>query len=134
MTISLKRTILLLLISLQQVFTNQTFAQTIHPHILVSPDDKAVILAKIEKQEWAKSFYTEMEKKVTPYVERHKTNPEWILSRYLMNRIPGKRYTNFFSDAEGTAMVSYSGDAPFPTVRVSTHKKAPNFFKQFLYW
>ena len=125
MTISLKRTILLLLISLQQVFTNQIFAQTNHPHILVSPDDKAVILSKIANQDWAKTFYAEMEKKVAPYVERHKTNPEWILSRYLMNRIPGKRYTNFLSDAEGTSMVSYSGDAPFPTVRVAPHKRSP---------
>lgn len=125
MTNSIKSTILLIAISIQQVFTNPTIAQTNHPHILVSPNDKTVILAKIENQEWAKTFYNEMEKKVAPYVERHKTNPEWILSRYLMNRIPGKRYTNFFSDAEGTAMVSYSGDAPFPTVRVSTHKRAP---------
>jgi hypothetical protein len=125
MTISLKRTILLLLISLQQVCTIPTMAQTSHPHILVSPADKPIILEKIEKQAWAKSFYDEIEKKVTPYVERHKTNPEWILSRYLMNRIPGKRYINFLSDAEGTAMVSYAGDAPYPTVRVAPHKRSP---------
>ncbi len=56
-----------------------------------------------------------MVKKVTPYVERHKTDPEWILSRYLMNRVPGKRYTRFISDGDGTELIGYAGDAPYPT-------------------
>jgi hypothetical protein len=37
--------------------------------------------------------FDEMMKSASPYVEKHATNPEWILSRYLMNRVPGKRYT-----------------------------------------
>ena len=42
-----------------------------------------------------------------------------------MNRIPGKRYTRFISDKEGTQLIGYEGDAPVPTVRVSPHKRAP---------
>jgi len=32
---------------------------------------------------------------------------------------------NLYSDAEGTALVSYMGNAPFPTVRVAPHKRPP---------
>ena len=59
------------------------------------------------------------------YVERHKTDPNWILDRYLMNRVPGKRYTHFVSDCEGTRLVEYKGDAPVPTIRVASHKRTP---------
>lgn len=100
-------------------------AQDVHPHLLVKPKDKQAVLDKINKEEWAKKIFDEIERSVTPYVERHKTDPEWILSRYLMNRIPGKRYTRFYSDADGTKLVRYAGDAPFPTVRVSPHKRPP---------
>lgn len=101
------------------------YAQSVHPHILVKPSDKQTILDKINSQAWAKKVYDGMVKVVTPYVERHKTDPQWILSRYLMNRAPGKRYTRFYSDEDGTALVRYAGDAPFPTVRVSPHKRQP---------
>ena len=96
-----------------------------HPHILVSNIEKSLILAKIKNQPWAEKIFTKILNEVTPYVERHRTDPDWILSRYLMNRIPGKRYTQFFSDKDGTALIKYSGDAPFPTVRVSPHKRPP---------
>ncbi|MFA5819762.1 MAG: hypothetical protein WC854_10875 [Bacteroidales bacterium] len=71
----------------------------VHPHILVNNNDKSLILNKIKQQSWANTIYREMVKNITPYVERHKTEPEWILSRYLMNRVPealnsGKTYTS----------------------------------------
>ncbi len=96
-----------------------------HPHIIVNKDDKQFILDKIKQQPWAQQIFTKIFDDVTPYVERHQTDPDWILSRYLMNRIPGKRYTRFYSDDEGTRLVKYAGDAPFPTVRVSPHKRQP---------
>lgn len=100
-------------------------AQNVHPHILVKPEDKETILQKIKDQDWAKTSFDDLVTSVAPYVEKHKTDREWILSRYLMNRIPGKRYTRFYSDEAGTALVRYGGDAPFPTVRVSPHKRPP---------
>ena len=81
---------LLLLFVLQLLALNGR-AQDTHPHILVTPSDKAIILEKINQHDWAKKVFEEMQNTVRPYVERHQTNPEWILSRYLMNRVPGKR-------------------------------------------
>ncbi|MBM3442472.1 MAG: hypothetical protein FJX89_07200 [Bacteroidetes bacterium] len=96
-----------------------------HPHILVGPGDRTAVLEKIRTQSWAKRAYESLRRQVEPHVARHRNDPEWILSRYLMNRVPGRRYTRAISDAEGTAMVGFAGDAPFPTVRVSTHKRGP---------
>ncbi|MDP4292578.1 MAG: hypothetical protein Q8908_15975 [Bacteroidota bacterium] len=96
-----------------------------HPHILVNNEDKATILAKINQQPWAEKIFNKLVNDVKPYVERHQKDPQWILSRYLMNRIPGKRYTRFTSDKEGTVLIGYGGDAPYPTVRVSPHKRIP---------
>src|SRR5512147_2958230 len=73
-------------------------AQNDHPHILVSDNEKSAVLKKIAEQEWAKAISARMIEEVTPYVERHASDPQWILSRYLMNWVPGKRYTRVFSD------------------------------------
>src|SRR5215203_2151197 len=105
--------------------SNILHGQNTHPHILVTADDKQAILEKINKQEWAKEVFNKMIASVSPYVERHQKDTGWILSRYLMNRVPGKRYTKLYSDEDGTALTGYGGDAPFPTVRVSPHKRPP---------
>lgn len=96
-----------------------------YPHILVNNTDKNIILGKIEAQKWATSIFDEHNHKVSPYVERHQTDPDWILSRYLMNRVAGKRYTHAYDNGSGHYLVKYSGDAPVPTVRYSTHKRNP---------
>lgn len=96
-----------------------------YPHILVHDNDKSVVLDKIEKEQWAHSIFEEVQKRLAVYVERHKTDPNWILDRYLMNRVPGKRYTHFVSDREGTRLVEYKGDAPVSTIRVASHKRTP---------
>src|SRR4030065_243925 len=96
-----------------------------YPHILVTDNDKQSILQKIEEQKWAKTIFDDLLSTVNPYVERHQTDPDWILSRYLLNRAEGKRYTHAYDNGTGHYLVGYSGDAPVPTVRVSTHKRAP---------
>lgn len=95
------------------------------PHILVKAGDKGLVLNKIEKEEWARSIFERAQERLSVYIERHKTDPDWILDRYLMNRAPGKRYTHFISDREGTQLVGYRGDAPVPTIRVASHKRTP---------
>lgn len=117
------RTILAMLLFVF-VFNTSVKAQN-HPHIIVNKEDKQLILDKIKQQPWARQIFTKIFNDVTPYVERHQTDPDWILSRYLMNRFPGKRYTQFYSDEDGTQLIKYAGDAPFPTVRVSPHKRQP---------
>jgi len=99
------------------------FAQ--NPHILVNDNDKQSILSKVKAQPWANTILKEMTENVTPYVERHVTDPQWILSRYLMNRIPGKHYTTVFSDNSGARLVKWTGNAPVPTVRVGTYLRSP---------
>src|SRR5574344_1947847 len=103
----------------------QLSAQDRYPHLLVHQDNKKAILEKRETQDWAKTIYTEMVQTVLPYVDRHQTNKEWILSRYLMNRVPGKRYTTVYSDNNGQRLIKWEGDAPVPTVRVNTYLRSP---------
>ena len=111
--------LLLLLISVSPVVIAQ------NPHILVNDGDKQAVLSKIKNQSWANSIFEEISKNVTPYVERHTTDQQWILSRYQMNRIPGKHYTTVFSDDAGMGLIKWAGNAPYPTVRVSTYLRAP---------
>lgn len=102
-----------------------SLAMAQNPHILVTNSDKQTVLDKVSQQAWAKSIYDEMHKSVTPYADRHQSDPQWILSRYLMHRVPGKRYTHSYADKSGQRLLSYSGDAPVPTVRVSTYLRSP---------
>ena len=113
----------LLIITLLTIGNSLIFAQ--NPHILVNDGDKQAVLKKIKEQPWAASIFDEMSKTVTPYAERHATDPQWILSRYLMNRIPGKHYTRVFADNSGARLVDWTGNAPVPTVRVSTYLRTP---------
>ena len=122
-TFSNRCQIVLIIIALS--FFSTIHAQNGHPHILVNPEDKQAILEKISRNAWAKTVFDDMQHSVEPYVKRHSREPEWILSRYLMNRAAGKRYTRFFSDEDGTALIRYEGDAPYPTIRVSPHKRPP---------
>jgi hypothetical protein len=114
-----------LLISCLGLAAPAVYAQSGHPAILVKAADKEAVLAKIRQQPWARQALDNLVAHVEPYVRRHQKDPEWILSRYLMNRAPGRRYTHFYADSDGTALVRYAGDAPFPTVRVTPHKRVP---------
>jgi len=96
-----------------------------YPRLLVSDTDKAKILERIEEMAWAAAIYSGMTESVTPFVERHQTDPQWILSRYQMNWAPGAHYTTHISDPSGTELIARSGNAPYPTVRVTTHKRFP---------
>ncbi len=107
------------------IFTLHGFSQSGYPHILVNNDEKQAIIQKMDGHEWAQKIFDRQFKNVTPYVERHQSDPDWILSRYLMNRVEGKRYTHAYDNGNGHYLVDYSGDAPVPTVRVSTHKRSP---------
>jgi hypothetical protein len=107
------------------LLSTQIKAQQNHPHILVQESDKTDVLNKIENQNWAKIIFGEMREGVEKYVDQHQTDKEWILSRYLMNRVPGKRYTTFYSDQAGQRLIKWEGDAPFPTVRVNTYLRTP---------
>ena len=99
--------------------------QISNPHILVSDGDRNAVIEKITTREWAKSILDDLSTEVTPYVERHKKDAGWILSRYQMNRVPGKRYTRVYSDNGGLKLVKWEGDAPVPTVKVPDQIRVP---------
>lgn len=96
-----------------------------HPRILVNDDDKQIILSKIEDNDWANSLYNGILEKIEPIADRHSKHPDWILSRYQMYRVPGKHYTDFYTDRGGAALIKMEGNAPVPTVRGTTHKRPP---------
>jgi hypothetical protein len=112
------------LLSILLVATDRIYAQD-HPRILVSNNDKQAILSKIENQAWAKELYGKMVQKIEPIAERHTLQPNWILSRYQMYRIPGKHYTDFNTGSDGAALIKMEGNAPVPTIRGTTHKRPP---------
>lgn len=108
-----------------QGFPHSLMAQALeHPYLIVNNKDKPAILEKIRTTQWAKNTFDALVEKLTPYVERHKTDAEWILSRYMMNWTPGKYYTDFYAP-KSLAVDSMEGNAPYPTVRVATHGREP---------
>ena len=78
-----------------------------YPHIIVNDRDKKAVLQKIENEPWAKAIFDQTKERLSFYVEKHQSEPDWILDRYLMNRIPGKRYTEFISDESVAVEGSY---------------------------
>jgi hypothetical protein len=101
------------------------YSKAQNPHILVNDGDKQEVLNKVQQQPWAKTIFTKIEEEVTPYVDRHQSDPQWILSRYLLNRVPGKRFTKVYSDNSGSRLIKWEGDAPVPTIRVNTYLRSP---------
>lgn len=89
-----------------------------HPRIFANDSDKATILEKIGTAPWAKELYEkQILGKVKPYVERHRTDPDWIISRLQMNWEAGKHYTRAW--ASGNSIRRREGDALYPTVRLA---------------
>ena len=95
-----------------------------HPYLIVNDSDKGAVLEKIRNNDWAKAAYDNMVGRLEPYVQRHKSDPQWILSRYMMNWTPGKHYTDFYARRAMT-IDSMNGNAPYPTVRVAVRGRTP---------
>ncbi|MDP4679925.1 MAG: heparinase II/III-family protein, partial [Cyclobacteriaceae bacterium] len=86
-----------------------------HPRLYITKDGKPDLLERIEKRENVREHIADIHTNVDKYVERHLTDPEWIVSRLQMywKTKYKKVYVNGmdFSHGEGTA--------PVPTVRFS---------------
>lgn len=95
-----------------------------HPRLIAKEGDKAALLEKIRTQPWAKDSYQYMVDNLSPYVERHKSDPQWILSRYQMNWGPGRHYTDYYAE-RWLIIDSMDGNAPYPTVRVALYGRRP---------
>jgi Heparinase II/III-like protein. len=93
------------------------------PALLVNNQDKKEILQKVESQEWALRIFEGMKLRLSPYVAHYRMtteyDPTWLISRYVMNREEGKRFTNLKLSNIKNKPDSIWGNAPVPTL-VST--------------
>jgi hypothetical protein len=69
--------------------------------------------AKIESEPWARVIYDDIVQSVQPYVDQHKSDPEWIVSRLQMHW--KTQYARTF--VNGQVWSHGEGRAPVPTVR-----------------
>lgn len=90
--------------------------QAQHPNIYVTSADKGEIKMKIENYGWCKDVVDNMKKKVEKYADRHKTDPEWMVSRLAMYWKDGERYTQCYLKDQNWDRGE--GNAPVPTVRM----------------
>ena len=86
-----------------------------HPEIYVTDDEKPAFLERIQTSKRTADFVQHVEDHVRPFVDRHSTDPEWIISRLQMYwKTKYERvYVNGMDYSHG------EGEAPVPTVRFS---------------
>ena len=86
-----------------------------HPRIYVTNAEKPAFLERLDHDEHVQTYVDVLKQKLQPYLNRHQTNPDWIVSRLQMywktkyQRVYVKGMD--FSHGEGKALV--------PTVRFS---------------
>ncbi|MDR0394568.1 MAG: hypothetical protein LBH77_05350 [Tannerella sp.] len=114
--------ILVFLMSTAFVLTSGIYgamqAQSVHPRIYITPDQKETFGAKLKTAEWANRSYAGLKANVDPYVDRHLSDPEWILSRMQM-------YWDTHHErvyVKGNAFLYGRGRAPVPTVKFAGHR------------
>jgi hypothetical protein len=90
---------------------NTTMASD-RPKILIG-ESKAAISKNIANNAWAQTVYNSILQSVEPYVEQHKTDPDWIVSRLQMHW--NTHYERTF--VNGQIWSHGEGRAPVPTVR-----------------
>lgn len=85
----------------------------VHPRLMAGPADRARIQSNIRTVPWFATAYTALYNALPTYVNRHRTDPSWILSRMQMNWV-----TKFTVDTVvSERWSSGSGAAPVPTPR-----------------
>lgn len=89
-----------------------------HPRIYITNNRKAAFLEKLNKTGWAKSSYEVIKDGVEKYVDRHQTDPEWIISR--MQMYWDTHYERVY--VKGNAFSHGTGRAPVPTVKFAGHR------------
>ena len=87
-----------------------------HPCVYVSPSDKVTVRQKVKNEPWAGEAFAAIRSKVEKYVDRHQTDPEWIISRLAMYWKEGERYTQCYLKKQNWDRGE--GNAPVPTVRM----------------
>lgn len=87
-----------------------------HPRLYANKNDREALLQKIKIEEWAKNSFENIVNDIDPYVNRHVTDPEWIVSRLAMYWKEGEHYTQCYIKDQNWDYGE--GNAPVPTVRL----------------
>lgn len=110
-----KSNLILLLLLLTNGIKGTMLAQETHPRIYVFQKQKSVFLERADRSDKVTAILAESRSRVGPYIDRHQTEPEWILSRLQMYW--KTKYTRVY--VNGMDFSHGEGQAPVPTVRFS---------------
>ncbi|PQV48977.1 hypothetical protein CLV33_104184 [Jejuia pallidilutea] len=92
-----------------------------HPRLFATKGDRQAILHKIENEAWAKASWNKLLETIDVHINRHVTDPEWMVSRLAMYWKDGERYTQCY--IKGQDWDYGEGNAPVPTVRLPGMRK-----------
>gem|GEM_PF-260985 len=95
---------------------DRSIASQNHPCLFSNKRDRQGILSKIENEEWAQKAWEHLKQTIEPHVDRHRSDPEWIVSRLAMYWKEGERYTQCYIKKQNWDYGE--GNAPVPTVRL----------------
>ncbi|MBP1841232.1 hypothetical protein [Formosa algae] len=87
-----------------------------HPRVFADGKDRTEMISKLKNEDWAKASYDQITTEIDPYVNRHVTDPEWIVSRLAMYWKDGEHYTQCYIKKQNWDYGE--GNAPIPTVRL----------------
>ncbi len=87
----------------------------VHPRLMAGPGDRARILENIRTVPWFATAYNSLYSALGTNVNRHRSDPDWILARMAMNWV-----TKYTTDTVASERWSGgAGSAPVPTPRFS---------------
>jgi hypothetical protein len=89
-----------------------------HPRIYVREEGRASFEQRLEEIEWVRQAFDKLKAGVDPYVIRHQTDPEWIVSRLQMYW--DNHYQRVY--VKGNVFDHGTGFAPVPTVKFAGHR------------
>lgn len=107
-----------------QPLKSSDFRSQEHPRVFATKSDRLGLWEKIQMYEWASGLYSGIRNQIDSLIERHITDPEYIVSRLQMNWEEGKHYTDFYT--QGNFVPRREGNAPYPTVRITYGRSAFN--------
>ncbi|MEQ8580452.1 MAG: hypothetical protein RIC30_20885 [Marinoscillum sp.] len=84
-----------------------------YPRIYITEEKREELEKTIRKEEWAKDVLAGIHKRIDEHVERHVSDPEWMVSRLQMYWT--SKATNVY--VNGIYYSHADGEAPVPTVR-----------------
>lgn len=87
-----------------------------HPRLFTDQEDRVQLLNKIEREAWAKDSWNKLLEEIDVHVNRHITDPEWIVSRLAMYWKKGEHYTQCYIKNQNWDYGE--GNAPLPSVRL----------------